>query len=303
MTEIPRWDSYLAMGDSFTEGLWDVLGTDGRPDPEMSTWCTEHPDEQPARRAPLRGWADILATQLARRRGPGHEFRYANLAIRGRLIGPIIEEQLPVALEAKPALVSLVGGGNDLIRPAVDLDGVTDQLEAAVAALREAGIDVLLSSGFDARSSGLVSATRRRAGIFTANLWSIARRHGAYIMDPWGMRSLQDERLWSADRIHLLADGHRRVAQAALVALGLEPDDPNWDDPLVPLPSRPTLEQLGVEASWVRQHAYPWATRRFRRTSTGHDRRPKLPDFIVIPPDVPAPGLPASASPTTDEAS
>lgn len=283
VTDHARWGSYMALGDSFTEGLWDVLGENGRPDPELSDWCTAHPYEPPSRDANVRGWADILAMQLARRRGPGEEFQYANLAIRGRLLGPIIAEQVPAALDQQPDLVSLIGGGNDILRPAVDVDAITDQLEQAVIELRRAGIDVLLATGFNAKAASILTATRRRQAMLSANVWSIARRHGAFVMDPWGMKSLQDERLWAADRIHLLADGHRRVAQAALVALGLEPDDPAWDDPLIPLPSRPTLVQLGVEAAWVRDHAYPWATRRLRGASTQWERRPKRPHFATVP--------------------
>lgn len=292
-----RWGSYMALGDSFTEGLWDALGADGRPDPELSAWATDHPHHPDERNVHLRGWADILAMQLARRRREGEPFRYANLAVRGRLLGPILEEQVPVALEARPDLVSLVGGGNDILRPAVDVDAITEALEEAVVQLRGAGIDVLLCTGFDVKGTAIISATRCRVGIFSSHIWSIARRHGAYVMDMWGMRSLRDERLWSADRIHLLADGHRRVAQAALVGLGLEPDDPAWDDPLTPLPSRPTLVQLGIDAAWVRQHAYPWATRRLRHASSGDERVAKLPDLVVVPPRVAESGvLPPAAT-------
>ncbi len=39
------------------------------------------------------------------------DFRYANLAIRGRLLGPIIDEQLEPALALKPDLVTIYAGG------------------------------------------------------------------------------------------------------------------------------------------------------------------------------------------------
>ena len=98
-------------------------------------------------------------------------------------------------------------------------------LEAGVVRLREAGVDVLLGTGVDAADSPLVKATRSRVGIYNALIWSMARRHGAYVVDLWGMRSLRDWRMWAEDRIHLTTDGHARVAQGALVGLGLEPDD------------------------------------------------------------------------------
>src|SRR6476469_7548293 len=66
---------FVALGDSFTEGVGD-------------------PD--PARPNGLRGWADRVAEVLADR--AGEEFGYANLAIRGRKLHAIIEEQLDAAV-------------------------------------------------------------------------------------------------------------------------------------------------------------------------------------------------------------
>ncbi|NMR20308.1 SGNH/GDSL hydrolase family protein [Cellulomonas fimi] len=255
----PRWTRYIALGDSFTEGLWD-------PDPEDATRC--------------RGWADILAARLSLRRTTAGlpPLEYANLAIRGRLLRPILADQVPAALELRPDLVSLIGGGNDILRPAVDLDAMAGSLETAVERLRGAGVDVLLGTGVDTRDSPIVRRTRGRVGVYNAHLWSIARRHGAHVLDLWGMRSLRDWRMWADDRIHLTTDGHDRVAQAALVALGLVPDDVAWDDPLTPLPRVPRLQQAQKDAEWLRTHVYPWATRRLQGRSSGDLRVPKRPE-------------------------
>nr|BFF20200.1 SGNH/GDSL hydrolase family protein [Promicromonospora thailandica] len=201
------------MGDSFTEGLWD-------PYPDA-------PDVQ-------RGWADNLAALLSARRIAAGEapLEYANLAIRGRKLRPIVAEQLDITVDARPDLVSLVGGGNDILRPAADVDAISAALEDAVVALRATGADVLMGTGF--KAGGSLSWTNGRVGVFNANVWSIARRHGAHVLDLWGMRALGDLRLWSADRIHLTPEGHQRVANAALVALGLEPEDAAYDTPWTP---------------------------------------------------------------------
>ena len=58
---------FVAIGDSFTEGVGDVL-PDGRE----------------------RGWADIAAQGWAD--AAGHPIQYANLAIRGKLAWPIVED-------------------------------------------------------------------------------------------------------------------------------------------------------------------------------------------------------------------
>jgi lysophospholipase L1-like esterase len=257
------WSRYVAIGDSFTEGLWDSpAGED----------------------APQRGWADVLAGILSQRRVEAGEspLEYANLAIRGRLLKPILLEQVPAALDLKPDLVSLVGGGNDILRPTADVDRLARNLEAAVVRLRAAGVDVLLSTGFDTGGSPLVSATRSRVGIYNTQIWSIARRHGAYVLDVWGIRSLADWRMWSEDRIHLTTDGHARVAQAALVGLGLEPDRPDWDDPLAPQPPMGFAETARWNARWLRHHVYPWATRRLHRRSSGDLRVAKRPELEPV---------------------
>ena len=256
----PRWSRYVAIGDSFTEGLWD--SPDG-------------PD------APQRGWADQLAAHLSTRRAAAgaEHLQYANLAVRGRLLRPILTEQVPAAVALRPDLVSLVGGGNDNLRPRTDVDRLARDLERAVEHLRASGADVLLGTGVDAADSPIVRHTRGRVAIYNAHIWSIARRHGAYVVDLWGMRSLRDWRMWSDDRIHLTTDGHARVAQAALVALGLEPDLTDWDDPLTPLPPVPRLDQARENARWLREHVYPWATRRLRGRSSGDLRVPKRPEL------------------------
>lgn len=257
-----RWSRYIAMGDSFTEGLWD-------PYPDA-------PDVQ-------RGWADNLAAALSARRISAGEapLEYANLAIRGRKLRPIIAEQLDVALEAQPDLVSLVGGGNDILRASADVEAISSSLEDAVARLRASGADVLMGTGFKAGAA--LSWTNGRVGIFNANVWSIARRHGAHVVDLWGMRALGDLRLWSDDRIHLTPEGHQRVANAALVALGLEPDDAAYDNPLDAAPPSAFRDAARANAAWMRQHVGPWVRRRLTGTSSGDGRSAKWPTPQVWP--------------------
>ena len=84
------WGKYLALGDSFSEGLSDP-----------------YPD------GTYRGWADRTAEKLAI---SDSEFRYANLAVRGRKMNRIINEQIPLAMEMKPDLVTIAAGVNDALR-------------------------------------------------------------------------------------------------------------------------------------------------------------------------------------------
>ncbi|WGW12582.1 SGNH/GDSL hydrolase family protein [Saxibacter everestensis] len=252
------YTSYCALGDSFSEGMNDPA-----------------PDGAPDR---YRGWADRLAELLTTSTTGSPDLTYANLAIRGRLLDAIIAEQVPRALELKPDLVSLVGGGNDCIRPGADPDALAAKLDDAVVRLQESGATVLLATGFDTRMTPLLRAIRGRVGIFNANIWTIAQRRGAFVLDSWGLKPLHDLSRWSEDRLHLSAEGHEIVAQQALAVLEGRPTPEAGQVP-VARPARPLRQAVNEEAAWVRQHLAPWVGRRIRRTSSGDGRSAKEPEL------------------------
>ena len=176
--------------------------------------------------------------------------------------------------------MSVVGGGNDILRPRADVDALSARLEDAVARIRATGADVLLFTPVDPRDAPVIRRTRGRAAVYTANLHTIARSHGAYLVDQWGMRVLRDGRLWSQDRIHLTTQGHTRVAAEAYATLTGATDlaDAPWRAPLGDdLP--PFQLGLRANAAWAREHAGPWVRRRVRGRSSGDAVQPKRPGF------------------------
>jgi len=278
-TDAPRWSSYIAIGDSVTEGIADPYP--GQVGDERNPGFSD---------VRFRGWADRLAEVIsARRMAAGlPPVEYANLAIRGKLLGPILAEQLPDAVVQNPELISIGGGSNDVLRPGSDLDAILKSLEEAVASVRAAGIDVLLLTGF--RAGGELAWTRGRAGQLNATIWSIARRHGAYVSDVWGIESLHTSRLFAADKIHPISAGHERMMNAALVGLGLAPERPDWDELLppeeppqpdpessVPAAVQPIVAQAKERGRWAREFAVPWIERRVRGISSGDGRTAKVP--------------------------
>lgn len=253
---------YVAIGDSFTEGMADA---------------------DPARANVFVGWADRLALHLSRVAGRDNQsFGYANLAVRGRLLADIAGPQVEGALALAPDLVSIVGGGNDILRPKADIDALAAALEDSVARLRASGADVLLATPTDPREAPVLKASRGRAATYTAHIWSIAARHDAYVLDLWGMAALRDWRMWAPDRIHLTAEGHRRVALNALTALGFAAPDAGW---AIPLPAAAPISRAQVaraNARWARQYLAPWVQRRLRGQSSGDNICAKRPDLTPL---------------------
>jgi lysophospholipase L1-like esterase len=238
------WTRYVAMGDSFTEGLGDP-----------------YPNSPDA----WRGWADRVAARLASRT---EGFTYANLAIRGRLLEQIIEDQLPPALALKPDLVSVSGGGNDLLRPGTDVDGLALRTEDTVRLLRETGADVVLFTGVDPIGSPVIRRTRGRVAVYNEHIRGIAARHGAYVVDQWSMTVLRDWRMWSTDRLHMSPAGHRRVALAMLETLGV-PAEGDWREELPPLPELSPGARRLANLRWAGGFLVPWVGRRLRGRSSG----------------------------------
>ncbi|MDN3292968.1 SGNH/GDSL hydrolase family protein [Streptomyces ficellus] len=246
------YNSFVAVGDSFTEGMSDLL-----------------PDGS------YRGWADLLAARLAAR-SPG--FRYANLAVRGKLIGQIVEEQVDIAAAMKADVVTLVGGLNDTLRPKCDLGRVRGLLEEAVERLAPScGRLVLMRS--PGRRGPVMERFRPRMEQLFTYVDELAVRHGALVVDLYGAEVLGDPRLWDLDRLHLTGEGHRRVAEAVWQTLGLEAED-DWRAPLPPAVPGRWLAQRVSDARFARLHLGPWIARRLTGRSSGDGRPAKRPELL-----------------------
>jgi lysophospholipase L1-like esterase len=248
--------SWVAIGDSFTEGLSD-----------------EAPDGS------YIGWADRLAETLAAR---DPEFRYANLALRGKLLREVIDEQVPLATQVKPDLVTMCAGGNDLIVPGSDVDQLAEQYEEAVIDLRASGCEVVIFTGPDPRKQPVVRRVRGKVAIYNANLRAIADRHGARVVDLWAMRVLADVRAWSDDRLHFSADGHRRIALRTAEVLDV-PVAEDWREPLPPEEPTPWLRMRQADLAWTRTYLLPWVRRQLRGQSMGDGLHPKRPELQPLP--------------------
>jgi len=244
---------YVAIGDSFSEGVGDNMPGDR-----------------------LRGWADFVAQGLAA--STEEEFRYANLAIRGRKLGPILAEQLDEALALGPDIVSLNGGGNDIMRPHIEMAEIVDQLAAAADRIAASGAHVLLLSGANpSRHLPLGRVMQRRGTEMSDAVKRLFPRPGAIYVDNFADESFHDVRFWSPDKLHLNARGHARIASNVLNALDV-PVPGEWEvaaEPDARAPRQPAV-------FYYRDHVLPWVGRRLTGRSSGDGRAPKLAELTLV---------------------
>lgn len=242
---------YVALGDSFTEGVGDA-------DPERPNG--------------VRGWADRVAAVLAAR---DDDFGYANLAIRGRKLRAVLEEQLEPALALEPDLVTIYAGANDILRPSVDIDGLVAAYDAAIGRLKDTGAHLVMFTAFDPGGFPVFGATRGRFAVYNELVREVAERHDATLVDFWRMREYRAAGMWDVDRMHLSSAGHQRMAMAVLDALGVEHDLEPVDLP--PVARLTKKERRSENLDWVRAHAAPWVRRRLTGTSSGDTLDPRYP--------------------------
>lgn len=249
--------SFIAIGDSFTEGVGDDL-PDGR----------------------QRGWADFVALGLAQ--ATTESVRYANLAIRGRKLAPILTEQLEPAIAQHPQLVSLNGGGNDIMRPRVTIESVARQLIDAADRVAASGSRMLLLSGANpSRHLPMGGLLRKRGDELAVAVRDLLPRDGVLFVDNWADESLEDLRYWSADRLHLNALGHARVASNVLTALDV-PVPAEWG--VADVAAAPAGATSRRTADYYRRYVLPWIGRRLTGRSSGDGRTAKIAELTIVDP-------------------
>jgi lysophospholipase L1-like esterase len=238
----------VCTGDSFTEGLSDIPRSDGR----------------------VTGWADRVAEALGA--------RYANLAVRGKLLDQVVDEQVPAALALNPTILTFHAGPNDVLRPRRDPALIAEAYAAAVAGIRAQydGTLVLFTSRGRLGTGGRTETSiRERFVRFNIGVREVAAANNAVLVDLESSLTLGDPRLWDDDRLHFNTYGHVRVAVAVLEALGVEDEAVLggpigwWREPLPVLTPRLSAQDAIAGAAWARRHLAPWVVRRMRGVSSG----------------------------------
>ena len=252
---------FVALGDSYTEGIGDEK-----------------------RYGQYRGWADRVADEMAK---SSSDFTYSNLAIRGKLLRQVIDEQIEAAMaqvSGRQTLISFHAGANDVIRPAYKAELVLPLYCEAVRRLAASGATIMLFTVLEKTGNTGRSAKmwEQRFSEFNRNVRSVGLEVGAIVADANEEVAFSDRRFLAFDRLYLNAMGYNRDAQAVLELLKL-PFDTKWREPLPPAKQKPRIIRSLVTSLWFIVFALPWMWRRARGKSSGDGRSCKYPIAIHWP--------------------
>lgn len=255
-----RWTTYVALGDSLTEGLCD----------------TSRQGE-----GQYRGWADRLAMLLAHGGGAAQAPLYANLAVRSRRIADVTDVQIPQALELGAELVSVLVGANDLVRRDARPEALAHQLSQGIRRLRASGAEVLVVTPF-APHRPYLRPLHARLARFNAVLERTAAETGALLLDFWSDPVCRDPRAWAEDRVHLSSHGHRVLSYRAAAVLGIPRAAELGDLDVAMHDEIRDHEKSLPTVAWLWRHVRPWAMRRLRGRTAGDGLPPKHSTLIPV---------------------
>lgn len=159
------YNRFIALGDSMTEGMSDQI-IDGN----------------------YRGWADRVADVMS---DNYQGFTYANLAVRGKLVGQVLSEQIPIAkkyIEGKSTIVSYHAGANDVIRIKYDPDKTIALYNQGVEELVSKNPTLMLFCVLEdsGQKSKRAEIWKSRFEVFNDNVRKKAAEVDAILFDPNG---------------------------------------------------------------------------------------------------------------------
>lgn len=146
---------------------------------------------------------------------------YVNLGIRDLTLSQIRESQLESALDFKPDLALVIGGGNDSLGPTFDEERFIADLDALIRPLAESGAAIATVVMFDlARSGvwagGLIEALAPRFDRLDELTAATTAELGGVHVDTHHHPRAADPHIYASDRIHANTRGHS-IAFSAIV--------------------------------------------------------------------------------------
>lgn len=250
--------SYIAIGDSLTEGLGDF-------DFAVSRFGC--------------GWADRLAELLARSaHEAGESFKYANFALRGSSMFDILTAQLEDAIALKPDLVTIMAGANDFMRSKKTHPQLKALLRGAIVRLRNEGVHVVVANTVNPTHVPLFRPILHKARKMSELINSVADEYQVPILDIFQIKEFRHLELWCDDRVHFSGHGHIKIANHAASLLSLEHgyEEQSLDEIVGPDRS------LRAKLAWVIRDVMPYVARRIKGVTSGDGLEPKHDKYIKL---------------------
>ncbi|GAA0352102.1 SGNH/GDSL hydrolase family protein [Bacillus horti] len=181
----------VAMGDSLTEGIGDEVK-----DVQLKSWVAHFAEfHQPA-------------------------LKVTNLAKRGLLSHQIRSTQLEETLSHNPDIVSLIAGGNDVLKDGWNPEQYQVDMEFMVQQLTQQRPDVAIMTStlpdFTLRLP-LPSEKKKimKEQLLEANeiIRSIGERHDLLLIDFWNHPLSQEPTVWSQDLVHPNSVGYQEIGK------------------------------------------------------------------------------------------
>ena len=194
--------SFLAIGDSITEGYGDPVG---------GLAC--------------RSWADWVFDAL---RTVAPDLAYRNVGSKGATASTILREQVPEIEAVRPDLVSVTVGANDARKPGWTAKVFESQYASILDAISDAGAQVMTAAYPD------ITPALERAGQPVPESWrpyfermhdvdevirQVGARYDAWLVDLEFDAMAKEPRYLSRDFAHPNALGYRESARVALGVL------------------------------------------------------------------------------------
>ncbi len=251
--------SYVAIGDSLSEGLGDFTFNNGRHE---------------------NGWTDRLANILAKEAADqGFEFHYANLALRGSKLESIMQQQVQAALRLQPDLVTVMAGNNNFLSGS-SLEDLRRIFRTGVLELLAAGCDVIVANTINPTHLKVFKPLLGSAKRFSQMIAEVAEEFDLPVLDIHGIRSFDELVYWAEDMVHFSGHGHIKIANQAATLLDLSYRYPEIPEHELPAISRGILETL----RWIQRDVIPFFGRKLRGVSSGDGLDPKHSHLTVLKP-------------------
>ncbi|HDR3649520.1 TPA: SGNH/GDSL hydrolase family protein [Bacillus anthracis] len=183
------WKRFVAIGDSFTEGIGDEV--EG---------------------IALKSWVEHFVQLCV------NDIEYVNFAKRGLVTKEIRSQQLEKALTFNPDLVSLIAGANDVLKGRWNHQEYKNDMEIIIDTLSKTDADIIIGNLPDFTVRLPFASEKKevlKEQLLEANevIFSLSREYKLHHIDFWNHPLVNDNTVWSKDLIHPNSKGYVKVAE------------------------------------------------------------------------------------------